>query len=241
MQTFFLDTETTGLTADDRIVELAIVHESGQIVFDSLVNPLVGIPSIATSIHQISNQMVQTAPTLDVIWPQVKEILTGHRIVIYNASFDRRFFPDQLACAAEIRCAMLEFAAFHRRKYGSKKRRFELIDAAQFVGHRWEGEQHRALADTLACRSVWFHLNGCFPPPTVKIPPRKSDRPIKTVTTKHASQSLNQTICHAALTNYQHPTPEASTRKHDSIGEKDRRTLYWIIGGIILLFLIFRD
>lgn len=241
METFFLDTETTGLTSDDCIVELAIVHESGQVAFDSLVNPQVAIPSIATSIHRISNQMVQTAPTFDSIWPQVKNILTGHRVVIYNASFDKKFFPDQLACAAEIRCAMLEFAAFHRKKYGSKKRRFKLIDAAEFAGYQWEGEEHRALADTFACRSVWFRLNGLSPPPSVKLPPRKFERPIKSVATQPQTQSSNQTMSHATLKNHELRAGEKSMHKEDSFRKKDNSTLYWIIGGIILLILIFRN
>lgn len=32
--------------------------------------------------------------------------------------------------------------------------------AARHVGHRWTGEAHRALADAMACRSVWEWMEG---------------------------------------------------------------------------------
>lgn len=43
------------------------------------------------------------------------------------------------------------------QKYGGKN---SLANAARIVGHVWTGEAHRALADALACRSVWLHLEG---------------------------------------------------------------------------------
>ena len=173
MNTYFLDTETTGFSGDkDRIVELAIVHESGQVVFDSLLNPLMPIPYRATSIHGITDRMVASAPTFNQVWAEIQKVLRGNRIVIYNASFDKKFFPDQLACMAEIRCAMVEFAQFHRQTCGSNNRKFKLIDAAELVGHSWQGDAHRALADTYACRSIWFHLNGLMIPSAISIPPR---------------------------------------------------------------------
>lgn len=45
MRTLFLDTETTGLSGQkDRIVEIAIIGEDGEVVIDTLVNPGIPIP-----------------------------------------------------------------------------------------------------------------------------------------------------------------------------------------------------
>jgi DNA polymerase III subunit epsilon len=33
-----------------------------------------------------------------------------------------------------------------------------LSTAANHVGYKWEGNAHRALADTLACRAVWNYM-----------------------------------------------------------------------------------
>ena len=45
MQTLFLDTETTGLNPPkDKLVEVAIVNEAGEVLLDTLVNPLTNTP-----------------------------------------------------------------------------------------------------------------------------------------------------------------------------------------------------
>ena len=96
MQTFFLDTETTGLhPPHDKLVEVAIVNEAGDIVLDTLVNPERPI-GFATEIHGISDEMVENAPTLENLWPQIFEIIENNHVIIYNAQFDTKFFPDAL-------------------------------------------------------------------------------------------------------------------------------------------------
>ena len=57
----YLDTETTGLSAraGARLVEVAIVDDSGTPLFDSLINPGIPIPWGASSIHGISDSMVR--------------------------------------------------------------------------------------------------------------------------------------------------------------------------------------
>ncbi len=45
MRTLFLDTETTGLDARrDRIVEVAIIGEEGEVIINTLVNPGMTLP-----------------------------------------------------------------------------------------------------------------------------------------------------------------------------------------------------
>lgn len=150
----FLDTETTGLSAaaGDRIVEVAIVDDTGQPLIDTLVNPGRSIPSAATRIHGITDRMVRDAPELDELMPEIRRIVRGSHVVIYNATYDAPFFPEQLRFAGEISCAMRRYA---ESQFG---RWVKLDVAAQAAGHRWTGQAHRALADALACRSVWNWL-----------------------------------------------------------------------------------
>lgn len=162
MQTYFLDTETTGLNPpEDALVEIAIVDEAGRPVINTLLNP--GRPiGFATSIHGITDSMVAQAPVFDEVWPQVKRLLSGQHVVIYNASFDRKFFPGKLECAAQISCAMLRFAPIYgERSAGYRSYRWQkLIKAAEHIGYRWEGEAHRALADAKAARAVWHWMEA---------------------------------------------------------------------------------
>lgn len=84
-----LDTETTGLTATSRIVEIAVTTASGTVLLDTLINP--GgepIPAEATAIHGITDAMVEDAPTFSEILPRLTEALAGRRIVIYNRDYD---------------------------------------------------------------------------------------------------------------------------------------------------------
>lgn len=150
----YLDTETTGISAasGDAVIEIAIVDHNGRPLIDTLINPQRPIPWQATKVHGIRDDMVRGKPTLEQILPEICNAIRGKELVIYNASFDVSFFPDRLGEAAAVRCAM---RAFNAARGG---RPHKLAVAAEQVGHKWSGSAHRALADALACRSVWEWL-----------------------------------------------------------------------------------
>jgi DNA polymerase III subunit epsilon len=157
MKTLFLDTETTGLhPPKDKMVEVAIADIDGNILLDTLVNPEREI-GFATTIHYITDDMVSEAPTAEQLWPRIREIVSGNQLVIYNAQFDIRFFPDNLECANDISCAMIRFAKIYGDKhpyYGDYKWQ-KLTTAADHIGYEWEGDSHRALADVFATCALW--------------------------------------------------------------------------------------
>jgi DNA polymerase III epsilon subunit-like protein len=160
MRTLFLDTETTGLSGrTDRLVEIAIVGETGEVLLNTLINPGRPIPAEASRIHGITDHLVREAPAFEMLWPTIQKMVRGNRVVIYNAGFDCKFFPQRLACAAKIECAMLAYAGKigepHPRRRG-EYRWHKLIEAAHRVGYSWSSPAHRALGDALACRSVWL-------------------------------------------------------------------------------------
>lgn len=151
----FLDTETTGLSpaAGDSVVEIAIVDAAGRTVIDTLVNPGRAIPWQATKVHGITDEMVRRQPTLNQLMPRIRQIVSKEIVVIYNSSFDAPFFPGQLREALAVECAMRRFTA---ATGGGRWKKLDV--AARHAGHRWTGDAHRALADALACRSVWSWL-----------------------------------------------------------------------------------
>jgi 5'-3' exonuclease/DNA polymerase III epsilon subunit-like protein len=159
--TYFLDTETTGLSASDKIVELAIVDEQGEAAFYSLINPEMSIPSFVTAIHGINDRAVLGKPTLEELWDEIRSILRGNRVVIYNAAFDKRFFPDNLECAADVRCAMLEFSEIQKKLKGSaRSKRHKLIEAVRICGYTPLPSAHSALVDAFECRRVWGFIHN---------------------------------------------------------------------------------
>ncbi|MGH1280407.1 3'-5' exonuclease [Bacillus basilensis] len=62
-QFVILDTETTGLTQRDQIIEICVNDLTGKILLNPLVKPTINIPAEAASIHGITNEMVDDAPS----------------------------------------------------------------------------------------------------------------------------------------------------------------------------------
>lgn len=153
----FLDTETTGLSpsAGDAVVEIAIVDGAGRALMNTLVDPGRAIPWHATNVHGITDSMVRGRPTLTQLMPQIREIILNQVVVIYNSSFDTPFFPGKLKEAGSVECAMRRFT---QTSGGGRWKKLDV--AARQCGHRWTGSAHRALADALACRSVWQWLEA---------------------------------------------------------------------------------
>ncbi len=133
----YLDTETTGTGQTDRIIQIGIVNNLGDTLFESLVNPNMPIPAESSAVNGISDDMVKDAPTWTRIWPEVEEILKGRVIGIYNADFDLRLLRQTnkaygLPMTIETNqafCVMKLFAAFYgewnARNNGFKSQKLE--------------------------------------------------------------------------------------------------------------------
>ena len=99
------DTETTGLNPDkDCIVELgAVVFEHGAPTetFQSYVNPKVIIPEEVSALNHITNEMLQAAPTEEIIYPELMRFLgtaaKGETMICgHVAAFDLSFLCKTL-------------------------------------------------------------------------------------------------------------------------------------------------
>jgi DNA polymerase III subunit epsilon len=88
-----IDSETTGLESEDRMVSIGITDHQGNVLLDTLINPL--RPVDATWIHGITDEMVADAPTFADIWPAVYDALEGRCWVGYNVSFDWGFITRE--------------------------------------------------------------------------------------------------------------------------------------------------
>jgi DNA polymerase III epsilon subunit family exonuclease len=96
------DVETTGLSPidGDRIVEIAAVRIKGSQVVDrfySLVNPQRSIPSQASMVNNITDDMVQKAPLAADILPQMIHFIGGACVAGHNVRFDLNFLCYELA------------------------------------------------------------------------------------------------------------------------------------------------
>lgn len=151
----FLDTETTGLDETAEIVELAVVNSEGIVLINTLIKPAAPIPAVVTELHGISNETVADAPDWHDIYPEVRSLLTGRRVIAYNAKFDARMLEQTCGfyrlpgLPANWLCAMRMY-----QKYAGNRRWIKLTKAAASCGVTVPEQIHRALADTLLCLGV---------------------------------------------------------------------------------------
>lgn len=92
-----LDFETTGLTPEkgDRITEVGLVRiEDGRITdrYQSLVNCEVHVPRFITAYTGITQQMVDSAPSVEQVMREVTSFIAESPVVAHSAAFDHRFY-----------------------------------------------------------------------------------------------------------------------------------------------------
>ena len=93
-----LDFETTGLDhQSDRIIEVAAIKFiDGEITdrYVELVNPEMKIPPVITEITGISDSMVRSSPSEEVIIDDLLSFIGDHPLVAHNIHFDHRFLTQ---------------------------------------------------------------------------------------------------------------------------------------------------
>jgi DNA polymerase-3 subunit epsilon len=85
---FILDTETTGLTNFDEIIELGIIDNKGKIIFHNKFKPERNISFGAYNTHGISEYQLKDCKDFRLYYDEIKRIINGKNIVGYSAYFD---------------------------------------------------------------------------------------------------------------------------------------------------------
>ena len=162
----FFDTETTGLDSGAEIVEIGVVDVDGQSVLESLVRPCRRIPSGATAVHGISDDMVLDAPTWVEIWPQVKRLLADRRVGIFNADFDLRMMRQSHEqhgltweeMGGSAFCVMKMYASFYGEGMGGGSYRWQSLEKAGRQCGIALPNSHRAIDDARLACAVFRHM-----------------------------------------------------------------------------------
>ena len=162
------DVETTGLSAErDRIIEVgAVIFENGIPVdkFGTLVNAMVRIPSAATAVNHITDQMIANAPLEREVYAKLIEFLgdalTGTTaICAHNARFDMDFLSEtleRLGYDAEIyyidtlSLSRSMVKGLENYKQNTVAAHFDLVNQ----------NAHRAESDAEICGSLLWNLLG---------------------------------------------------------------------------------
>lgn len=152
-----LDTETTGISIDDVVIQVGIIDLNENILIDSLVRPTQkkSISIEATDIHGITMEMLLSAPILVEIIEDIIKITKQKKIIIYNAEFDIRLlnqtiYQDKINIPKgklfmNYKCAMIYYAQF----VGQWSDYYQ-----NYVYQKLPSSQHNAIGDCKATLEI---------------------------------------------------------------------------------------
>ena len=145
------DSETTGLSSPVDFVQIAVVDPVGETLFASLLKPSCCIEPRARAVHGYSAKSLSDAPHFSKVYPNLLEVLYKRRVIVFNASYDRRVWDTAVrhlgargALAGELprwECAMRQYAKF----VGEPAKR-----GGGYRLQKLPGGDHTALGDALA-------------------------------------------------------------------------------------------
>jgi DNA polymerase III subunit epsilon len=107
MRQIFLDTETTGLSADngDRVIEIGCVELIARKLTGNnkhfYLNPGRASHEEAFKVHGISDEFLKDKPRFGVIAGELLEYLRGAEVIIHNAPFDVSFLNKELELSGQ--------------------------------------------------------------------------------------------------------------------------------------------
>lgn len=149
-----LDTETTGLHDEARIVDLAVLTVGGDVLVDTLLDPGEPIPSEAGGVHGIADMDVKGQPRFDDVLVRLTGALVNRRCLIYNDTFDVGRLRHELTL--HYREAGHDDPAASAAAWLESMRFEDVMEpySTWFGEYRWQplyGGDHRAASD---CRAV---------------------------------------------------------------------------------------
>ena len=128
MRWLLVDTETTGISAEDKVCEMAYVEiddafnviRSG----NSLINPGIPINYAASAVNGITDVMVKDSPTLEDYMLSEGSPLRGEvTLIAHNLDFDFRFLKaytdDSVGKLCTLKCARVLYPDAANHKQGT--------------------------------------------------------------------------------------------------------------------------
>src|SRR5215212_483865 len=142
-----LDSEPTGLGNPIDFVEVGVLSSEGEPLFHSLIEPSCRIDPRAARVHGHTAESLTGERRFFEVYPDLLDVVWAKRVVVYNASYDRRVWNAAVgrlgaraALAGELaswECAMRAFAAY----VGERSRR------GGYKNQKLPGGDHTALGD----------------------------------------------------------------------------------------------
>jgi DNA polymerase-3 subunit epsilon len=161
-----LDFETTGLSPDSggRITEVAALRiEDGRISerFVSLVNCGASVPYFITRLTGISQRMVDSAPPVEEVMPDLLRFIGSDTLAAHNASFDEKFLQaESLRLGLRPQHERLVCSLKLARRLLPGQASYKLSALSSALGIRFSGRAHRAEADAEVSAHLLLQLGA---------------------------------------------------------------------------------
>lgn len=134
-----IDTETTGISKKNKIIEIAALKydRDFQLVsrFSTLINPSRHIPEEATQVNHITDEMVADAPSFSEVIDALYSFIQGSNIIGHNLRFDLDFlflggfdFPQKVKYIDTLDLAQKILVKDGQKKYNHHSGIYEDVD-----------------------------------------------------------------------------------------------------------------
>ena len=168
MRQIFLDTETTGLSAEagDRIIEIGCVElVNRQLTGQNLhfyLNPERDSHEDALKVHGISNEFLRDKPKFAEVASQIADYLRGAEVIIHNAAFDvgfldKEFERCQMPPLSALVAQVVDTLAMAKELYPGKRNSLDALCDRLGFDHSAR-TLHGALLDAELLADVYIHM-----------------------------------------------------------------------------------
>lgn len=167
LQAIYFDTETTGLYPDsERIIEIAAYNAMTQQSFVRLINPGKPIPLEASRVHNITDEMVQSAPNFKTVGQEFLDFCSGPVALIAhnNLAFDLPFLKTELERSGlSIPKEWIFLDTLHWARYYRPDLPKHALQYLRQIYAIAPNQAHRALDDVLVLKQVFELMIGDLP------------------------------------------------------------------------------
>ena len=152
-----IDVETTGLSPiTNELIEVSAIKYDGNKridTFSTLIKPKVRIPYYITNITGITNYMVEEAPEVEEVMPELIDFVGDLPIVAHNANFDYKFIQNY-SNNSFTKNKVIDTVPIGRRLYPELPNH-KLGTIAKHIGITEDGF-HRAEFDCECCAKIYM-------------------------------------------------------------------------------------
>lgn len=150
---YWLDTETTGLSSCDEIIELSICTHDKRVVFDSIISSKVSCSAKARAIHSITDEQIANGLSIESAKATLTELLEGKTLISFNVDFDCRMLLQTFEITAKKRFCVMRWSqsVLDYERWPRLENVCERLNIKQ-------PEAHRSLVDTITTIDVFNKL-----------------------------------------------------------------------------------